>query len=158
MGGPNLEIFRFGFYMFFPIYAMVKFGDPEWYESYVQPYKEILWPPYESTYQPPRTQTGIKEELARMKAERIAKKTGRPIESISQDEIDSEGGVNLNLNRPKPALTSSIPSSSPSSTGTNHQYSSENNNNASTTKMTGTGTAWNWPNSQNGNVEGERLV
>ncbi|OCF45667.1 hypothetical protein I317_00570 [Kwoniella heveanensis CBS 569] len=60
MAGPNLEIFKFGFYMFFPIYVMFKFGDPEWYESYVKP-------------QPPRTHEGVQQELARMKAERLAR-------------------------------------------------------------------------------------
>ncbi|OCF58556.1 hypothetical protein L486_04589 [Kwoniella mangroviensis CBS 10435] len=108
MAGPNLEIFKFGFYMFFPIYVMFKFGDPEWYESYVQPYKEILWPPYESTYQPPRTHTGIKEELARMKAERIAKKTGHPVESITASEIEAEGGINVASNGSTSTTTPSI--------------------------------------------------
>ncbi|WWC65126.1 uncharacterized protein I303_107740 [Kwoniella dejecticola CBS 10117] len=115
MGGPNLEIFKFGFYMFFPIYAMFKFGDPEWYESYVQPYKEILWPPYESTYQPPRTHTDVKAELARMKAERIAKKTGRPVGQVTQDEIDNEGGIGIHPASSSAGITqSSSSSSSPS--------------------------------------------
>ncbi|WVR08605.1 hypothetical protein IAU60_005660 [Kwoniella sp. DSM 27419] len=73
MAGPNLEIVKFGFYMFFPIYVMFKFGDPEWYTEYVAPYKQVLWPEYETTYQPPKTSEGLKEELARMKAERLAK-------------------------------------------------------------------------------------
>ncbi|OWZ80963.1 hypothetical protein C366_00795 [Cryptococcus neoformans Tu401-1] len=77
MGGPNLEIFKFGFYLFTPIYVMLKFGDPEWYDDYVRPYKELFWPPYESTHQPPKTHAAIKEELARMKAERIAKKAAQ---------------------------------------------------------------------------------
>jgi protein PET100 len=27
----TVEIFRFGFYVFFPVYVMFKVGDPEWY-------------------------------------------------------------------------------------------------------------------------------
>ncbi|WVW80929.1 hypothetical protein I302_102920 [Kwoniella bestiolae CBS 10118] len=132
MAGPNLEIFKFGFYMFFPIYAMFKFGDPEWYDSYVQPYKEILWPPYESTYQPPRTHTGIKEELARMKAERLAKKTGRPVESITAGEIEAEGGIHLgsgSTTAPAPLTSQSIPTNT---------------------------SGWSWP--QSSGNENERLV
>ncbi|WVF67921.1 hypothetical protein IAT40_002683 [Kwoniella sp. CBS 6097] len=103
MAGPNMEIFKFGFYMFFPIYMMFKFGDPEWYDTYVQPYKEVLWPPYESTYQPPRTHEGVQSELARMKAERVARA------QISQDQLAQRaatGGVNANVDvniDPRPA-------------------------------------------------------
>ncbi|WWC92216.1 uncharacterized protein L201_007170 [Kwoniella dendrophila CBS 6074] len=131
MAGPNLEIFKFGFYLFFPIYTMVKFGDPEWYDTYVQPYKEILWPPYESTYQPPRTHTGIKEELARMKAERIAKKTGRSVDQITQEEINAEGGV-----QPQPITSTSeqsqlINQSIPTSTTTSWSWPKSSSNDAS---------------------------
>lgn len=43
MAGPNgefvlytkadniVEVFKFGLYMFFPLWVMYKFGDPEWY-------------------------------------------------------------------------------------------------------------------------------
>ncbi|WVQ85867.1 hypothetical protein IAT38_008035 [Cryptococcus sp. DSM 104549] len=77
MGGPNLEVFKFGFYLFTPIYVMVKFADPEWYHSHVVPLKEMFWPPYEETHQPPRTHAGIQEELAKLRAERLAKKQAR---------------------------------------------------------------------------------
>jgi protein PET100 len=30
MTTPSVEVFKFGFYMFFPIYIMFKFGDPQW--------------------------------------------------------------------------------------------------------------------------------
>lgn len=45
-----VEVFKFGFYMFFPIFVMLRFGDPEWQDTYVKPYKEYLWPSYESTH------------------------------------------------------------------------------------------------------------
>ncbi|WVN89589.1 uncharacterized protein L203_104816 [Cryptococcus depauperatus CBS 7841] len=87
MGGPNLEIFKFGFYLFTPIYIMVKFGDPEWYNNNVRPLKEISWPPYEATHQPPKTHAAIKEELARMKTDRIAKKGRQTSEPTEQPSI-----------------------------------------------------------------------
>lgn len=35
MGGPNLEVFKFGFYLFFPIAMMLHIGDPDWYKTHV---------------------------------------------------------------------------------------------------------------------------
>ncbi|WWC72498.1 uncharacterized protein I206_106460 [Kwoniella pini CBS 10737] len=121
---------------------MFKFGDPEWYESYVQPYKEILWPPYESTHQPPRTHTDVKAELARMKAERISKKTGKSINQITQDEINNEvGGVGLNI----------------SSSSSSSSFSSSQSINQIPPKSTST--SFNWPNNNSQQQEGnERLV
>lgn len=37
MGGPNLEVFKFSLYLFVPIFALVHFGDPEWYRQNVVP-------------------------------------------------------------------------------------------------------------------------
>lgn len=37
MGGPNLEVFKFSLYLFVPIFALVHFGDPEWYRQHVVP-------------------------------------------------------------------------------------------------------------------------
>lgn len=72
MGGPNLEVFKFGLYLFVPIWALLQFGDPEWYNQNVVPvrpllrgtpsallmcfcrmqqYKEKLFPPEERTKQ-----------------------------------------------------------------------------------------------------------
>ncbi|ESK91995.1 hypothetical protein Moror_10361 [Moniliophthora roreri MCA 2997] len=47
MGGPNLEIFKFSLYLFVPIFAFIKFGDPDWYRNIVVPYKDQLFPPDE---------------------------------------------------------------------------------------------------------------
>lgn len=33
----SVEVVKFGFYMFFPIVMMLKFGDPDWYRANVQP-------------------------------------------------------------------------------------------------------------------------
>ena len=37
MAGPNLELFKFGMYLFFPLAVMVHYGDPEWYHRNVLP-------------------------------------------------------------------------------------------------------------------------
>ena len=37
MAGPNLELFKFGMYLFFPLAVMVHYGDPEWYQRNVLP-------------------------------------------------------------------------------------------------------------------------
>jgi hypothetical protein len=37
MGGPNLELFRFAFYVFFPVAMLVHYGDPDWYSRHVLP-------------------------------------------------------------------------------------------------------------------------
>lgn len=35
MGGPNLEVFKFALYVFFPVAMMLHYGDPEWYRRNV---------------------------------------------------------------------------------------------------------------------------
>lgn len=50
----TVEVIRFGFYLFFPVAMMVKFGDPEWYNSYVVPYGQKLFPDFEKTNVSPR--------------------------------------------------------------------------------------------------------
>ena len=37
MGGPNLEVFKFGLYLFVPVFALLHFGDPDWYHNNVLP-------------------------------------------------------------------------------------------------------------------------
>ncbi|KAI9633567.1 uncharacterized protein MKK02DRAFT_38223 [Dioszegia hungarica] len=98
MAGPNMEVFRFGFYLFFPIFAMYKFGDPVWFETYVQPYKDYLLPSYEDSLKPPKTAAGLHEELARLKAARKAKYT-----STSADASDLS--VSASSQPPAPSRT-----------------------------------------------------
>jgi len=68
MGGPNLEVFKFGLYLFVPVVALLHFGDPAWYHNHVLPvggcclvydkfivdyydqYKGHLFPPPDRTY------------------------------------------------------------------------------------------------------------
>ncbi|KAG1148597.1 hypothetical protein G6F37_004448 [Rhizopus arrhizus] len=53
MGGPRLEVVKFGFYVFFPVGSMLYFGGPEFYDKFVKGIK--FWPDYEKTHKPPTT-------------------------------------------------------------------------------------------------------
>ncbi|KAJ4488201.1 hypothetical protein J3R30DRAFT_3654507 [Lentinula aciculospora] len=78
MGGPNLEVFKFSLYLFIPICALVHFGDPQWYRNTVLPYKEQLFPPEQRLLQQlPTDQKSLREELARIKTERLARRLAR---------------------------------------------------------------------------------
>ncbi|KAF8239026.1 hypothetical protein L208DRAFT_1386884, partial [Tricholoma matsutake] len=59
-----------------PILALVHFGDPDWYRQHVVPYRNKLFPP-ERTNQIPRSQSGVREELNRIKEERLAKRAAQ---------------------------------------------------------------------------------
>ncbi|KAF7970753.1 hypothetical protein HWV62_23162 [Athelia sp. TMB] len=61
MGGANLEVAKFGLYLFVPVFALLHFGDPEWYRAHVLPVV-------------PTESSELREALARIKAERRAKK------------------------------------------------------------------------------------
>ena len=48
MAGPNLEVFKFGLYLFVPMFALLHFGDPDWYHNHVLPVGlELSFPMYE---------------------------------------------------------------------------------------------------------------
>ncbi|PPQ89113.1 hypothetical protein CVT25_006485 [Psilocybe cyanescens] len=87
MGGPNLEIFKFSLYLFVPIAALVHFGDPDWYRAVVVPYRDKLFPSLDRTNQRiPTDQSGVREELARIKAERLARRAQREAEEAKNSE------------------------------------------------------------------------
>lgn len=44
MAGPNLEVFKFGLYLFFPLAIMIHYGDPDWYRNNVLPIRDQFWP------------------------------------------------------------------------------------------------------------------
>jgi len=84
MGGPNLEVFKFATYVFIPIIVMAHFGNPEWYQKNVLPYKEKIFPPEENLVRNlPNDQVTLKEELARIKAKRLAAKAQREREAAA---------------------------------------------------------------------------
>ncbi|KAJ7063084.1 hypothetical protein C8F01DRAFT_1250667 [Mycena amicta] len=76
MGSPNLEIFKFGVYLFVPLFSLVYFGDPAWYQTHVVPYRDKLLPPIEKTVRDiPFEQSRVREELERIKQERLQRKS-----------------------------------------------------------------------------------
>ncbi|KIO31696.1 hypothetical protein M407DRAFT_67757 [Tulasnella calospora MUT 4182] len=44
MAGPNLELVKFGIYVFFPVAIMLHYGNPDWYQAHIIPYRERFWP------------------------------------------------------------------------------------------------------------------
>ncbi|KAG9298933.1 hypothetical protein G9A89_015955 [Geosiphon pyriformis] len=72
MGGSNLELFKFGLYVFFPIVTMYYVGGPEFYEKHVKGTK--FWPPPEQTNNPPRSAEDLLIELEKYKAKQATKR------------------------------------------------------------------------------------
>lgn len=50
MAGPNLELFKFSLYLFFPLAIMVHYGDPQWYHDHVLPIRDQFWPDERTLY------------------------------------------------------------------------------------------------------------
>ena len=50
MAGPNLELFKFSLYLFFPLAIMIHYGDPQWYHDNVRPVRDKFWPDEASLY------------------------------------------------------------------------------------------------------------
>jgi len=42
MAGPNLEVFKFGLYVFFPVLMLLRYGDSEWYQNNVIPVSAVV--------------------------------------------------------------------------------------------------------------------
>lgn len=68
MAGPNLEVFKFGVYVFFPVLMLLKYGDSEWYQNHVipvsapvvilkKPQPDRLDPQYRNKVFPPEEKT-----------------------------------------------------------------------------------------------------
>lgn len=55
MAGPNLEVFKFGLYLFFPLAVMVHYGDPDWYRQHVLPIRDQFWPKENTLFVSPET-------------------------------------------------------------------------------------------------------
>ncbi|TCD60218.1 hypothetical protein EIP91_010540 [Steccherinum ochraceum] len=70
--GANLEVFKFAFYLAFPLGIMTYFGDYDWYAKHVTPYKSRIFPAYENTVQNlPHDPESLREELAKIKARKL---------------------------------------------------------------------------------------
>ncbi|THH33984.1 hypothetical protein EUX98_g319 [Antrodiella citrinella] len=76
--GSNLEVFKFSFYLTFPLTLMMYFGDPEWYQKHVTPYKDHIFPPEERTVRSlPHDQASLREELAKIRAKKLERAAER---------------------------------------------------------------------------------
>ncbi|KAF9228024.1 hypothetical protein BS17DRAFT_806276 [Gyrodon lividus] len=85
MGGANLEVFKFGLYLFVPVFALLHFGDPQWYHDNVLPYKDHLFGPADQTHRRlPTDQEAVRSELARIKAEKLARRMEREEETQAE--------------------------------------------------------------------------
>ncbi|KAF1353207.1 hypothetical protein BDV97DRAFT_279457, partial [Delphinella strobiligena] len=67
MGGPNLEVFKFGMYIFFPIGWMYYFGT-NLDRRFAVP---DFWPKKEETHTIPFEREDISAELQRLKQKRL---------------------------------------------------------------------------------------
>ncbi|OBZ75684.1 hypothetical protein A0H81_04578 [Grifola frondosa] len=75
MAGPNMEVFKFGFYVFFPVVMMLHFGDPDWYARHVLPYKDRIFPPDQRLVtELPTNHNTLREELAKIKARKLERR------------------------------------------------------------------------------------
>ncbi|KAK3075529.1 hypothetical protein LTR53_001059 [Teratosphaeriaceae sp. CCFEE 6253] len=73
MGGPNLEVFKFGMYILFPIGVMYYFGTNLDSRFRVPDF----WPKEGTTHTIPFEREEIKEELERLRARRLAVRARR---------------------------------------------------------------------------------
>lgn len=91
MAGPNLEVFKFAVYVFFPVLVFLRYGDPDWYSTNVLPYKDRIFPSEEKTTRNlPTNHLSVREELERIKAEKASRRAAR----------EKEGHEHVNLTDP----------------------------------------------------------
>lgn len=66
MGGPNLEVVKFGIYVFFPILVLFHYGKPEWYAQNVLPVRNHprRGPPYKSDFKTSSDAPSTKTEFS----------------------------------------------------------------------------------------------
>lgn len=60
MAGPNLEVFKFGLYVFFPVLMLLRYGDSEWYQNNVIPVRAPTFPPRNCSLTVPNHSTGTR--------------------------------------------------------------------------------------------------
>ncbi|GAA5956503.1 hypothetical protein JCM21900_000594 [Sporobolomyces salmonicolor] len=88
MAPVQLELFKFSLYVFLPVYAMLHYGDPDWYERYVGPVRAAYRKDDVPQMEPPQTPSELKNELARLREERLARRAARsegPAASAAQE-------------------------------------------------------------------------
>ncbi|RDW89135.1 hypothetical protein BP6252_01167 [Coleophoma cylindrospora] len=86
MGGPNLEVFKFGMYIMFPITIMYYYGTNLDNRFSVPDF----WPKPEQTHRIPFEKDEIHSELQRLRERRLRIRDMRLEREKSQKENDSE--------------------------------------------------------------------
>jgi protein PET100 len=81
MAGPNLEVFKFAVYVFFPVLVFLHYGDPEWYQTNVIPVRSpfLRSPQVSSRANPSIYLSSTKNEYSRPKRGRHVIATSQPI-------------------------------------------------------------------------------
>ncbi|KAL8995162.1 MAG: hypothetical protein Q9169_005047 [Polycauliona sp. 2 TL-2023] len=89
MGGSNLEIFKFGMYIMFPIGWMYYFGT-NLERRFAVP---DFWPAPETTHKIPFERDELKAELERLRTRRLEGRARRVHEAQNQGEgrVEDEG-------------------------------------------------------------------
>ncbi|KAF2015314.1 hypothetical protein BU24DRAFT_491577 [Aaosphaeria arxii CBS 175.79] len=87
MGGPNLEVFKFGMYILFPIGTMYYFGTNLDGKFTVPDF----WPKEGQTHKIPYEREEIQKELARLKAQRQQARRLREAEEANQAAAEGRG-------------------------------------------------------------------
>ncbi|KAK9896461.1 hypothetical protein P389DRAFT_211202 [Cystobasidium minutum MCA 4210] len=86
MAGPNLELFKFVVYVSVPIAFMAYFGDPEWYNKHVYPLKDAFVKPEKAEVTISETPNELKQQIAQLRAQRLAKKEQREAQQQQQQQ------------------------------------------------------------------------
>ncbi|KAF1810299.1 hypothetical protein P152DRAFT_421525 [Eremomyces bilateralis CBS 781.70] len=88
MGGPNLEVFKFGFYIMFPIGIMYYFGTNLDSKFSV----DGFWPSKEQSNKIPTEPEDIRAELERLRRRRLERRATRLAEETrSQQDMAGDG-------------------------------------------------------------------
>ncbi|GAA5992465.1 hypothetical protein JCM10908_000829 [Rhodotorula pacifica] len=82
MAPAQLELFKFSLYVFLPVYAMLHYGDPEWYEKWVGPLRSGFRRDDTKQMEPPKDTSELKAELDRLRQDRLARKAARESSSV----------------------------------------------------------------------------
>ncbi|CAO1635336.1 unnamed protein product [Jaminaea pallidilutea] len=98
MAGPNLEVFKFGLYLFFPLAIMIHYGDPDWYRNNVLPIRDQFWPDERRLFRPPRNESDLKSTLDDMKEVRLARREARL-------KREQQGGTSVSGTEAAPSTT-----------------------------------------------------
>ncbi|OAV94144.1 hypothetical protein PTTG_04311 [Puccinia triticina 1-1 BBBD Race 1] len=87
MAGPNLELAKFGMYVFFPILVMVHYGDPDWYHKYVLPDRSQFLKLDKMAPSPPRNRSELQQELEHFRNLREERKQKQHYISSSSTDL-----------------------------------------------------------------------